>query len=260
MNRNIVRMKLPPVRGKRNFMQRSINELIGYRVGATDGEIGKVEEFYFDDLSWKIRYLIVKTGNWLSGRSVLISPDAAVSGSWGPGTFPVRLTKEQVRDSPDIDTDKPVSRRQEIELYGHYGWQSYWGSGFFAGGFANISDASPIIDEKIIHESANSDPHNENDPHLRSTQRITGYHIHASDGDIGHVNDFILDDQTWQISYIVVDTHNWIGGKKVLIAPQHIKEVQWENSKVMVDISVDSIQQSAIVDKWDNNKGELHLL
>ena len=233
-------------------MERNVNSLIGFNIGATDGEIGSVKDFYFDDSTWKVRYLIVKTGNWLSGRHVLISPDALMEESLQSGTFPVRLTKEQVRNSPDIDTDKPVSRRQEIELYGHYGWQPYWGSGFYAGGFTNISEA-PIVDERIIKESGNTDSRNENDPHLRSTIRVTGYHIHATDGDIGHVNDFILDDQTWQIAYLVVDTHNWIGGKKVLVAVGYIKEIQWDNAKVIIDVNVEAVKDSTADDKWKHN-------
>ena len=230
-------------------MQRSINGLIGYHMGATDGEIGKVEEFYFDDDTWTIRYLIVKTGNWFSDREVLISPDAIIKTFWEQGTFNVNLTKEPIRNSPDIDTNKPVSRQQEIALHDYYPWQSYWGSGFYPGGLWGITDSSPNIDQKIIKEADNTDNQSDDDLHLRSTRQVTGYHVHATDGEIGHVKDFIMDDQTWKLVCLEVDTHNWLGGKKVLLEVRHIREVQWINSKVFVDLSVASIKNSISFDE-----------
>ena len=227
-------------------MQHNVNSLIGYSMEAKDGEIGKVKEFYFDDQTWAIRYLILKTGNWLSGRKVLISPVALIKGECKSGRFPVNLTKEQICSSPDIDTDKPVSHQQEIELYGHYAWQRYGGSGFYAGGSAPfIVDSPPIIDEKIIKQTDNTERSGDA-LHLRSTERVTGYHVHAIDGAIGHVKDFIIDDQTWQLTYLVIDTNNWIGGEKVLIPVSHIKEVQWENFNVIVDENIASIKNSKV--------------
>jgi len=223
-------------------MRRNIKSLIGYRLEATDGDIGKVEEFYFEDTTWVIRYLIVKTGNWFLYRMVLIAPQAIVKKDATPGIFPVNLSKEQIRTSPDIDTDKPVSRQQDMELYGHYAWQMSCGSGFYAGGSAAAMDNDPIIDEKIMKEADPNDKRSDDDLHLRSTKKITGYHIHASDGDFGHVSDFICDDATWQIMYLVVDTHNWFGGKKVLVETGTIKEIQWENSKIILDISINSLK------------------
>jgi sporulation protein YlmC with PRC-barrel domain len=204
-------------------MERNINSLINYNITATDGMIGEVGEFYFDDQSWKIRYLIVKTGNWLSERKVLISPDVIIKQPWTSGLFPVNLTKEQVKNSPDIDTDKPVSRQQEIELYGHYQWESYWGSGFYGGGSLGVSMPFPVVGRKVLIEADKKDKHSDDDIHLRSIQRVNGYHIHAVDGEIGHVHDFIINDKDWQIISIVIYTHNWFGGKKVLIPVGHIK-------------------------------------
>ena len=231
-------------------MQRDLNHLIGWNLDATDGEIGKVEDFYFDDETWTIRYMIVNTGNWLSGRKVLISPVTLLLHSWESGLFPVNLTKEQVRHSPDIDTDRPVSRQQEAELAAYYPGTNYWGTGFYMGGVWGVIPSTPVIDPGMIREDDKTRLSQE-DLHLRSSQQVKGYHIHASDGNIGHVDDFILDDQTWRISYLLVNTHNWIGGKKVLVAVRHIKEVNWENSKVVVDITVNDIKNSTAVDKWD---------
>jgi len=232
-------------------MERNINSLLEYSIEATDGEIGKVEDFYFDDRTWDIRYLIVKTGNWLSDRKVLIAPSAVVATSLQNGLFSVNLTKEQINNSPDIDTDEPVSRQQEIELYGHYQWENYWGSGFYAGGSMGISTPFPVMDKKVLIEADQKVNHAEDDPHLRSTERITGYHLHASDGDVGHVNDFILEEKTWQIKFIVVDTHNWFGGKKVLIPVGIIKKIEWTDFKVFLDMTMVAVEKCKLFEEVD---------
>ncbi len=216
-------------------------------MGATDGDIGKVEDFYFDDETWTVRYLIVKTGSWLLGRKVLISTHALSASPREAGTFPVGLTMDQVRLSPDIDTEKPVSRRQEEQLSQYYPWTSYWGPGYYPGGVVGIMGATPRLTSRVVWETDNAKVSPE-EQHLRSTRQVTGYHIYASDGEIGHVSDFILDDETWQLSYLIVDTHNWLGGKKVLVAVNHIKLVQWEDANVVVDITVDAIKNSAAAD------------
>ncbi len=217
---------------KRTCMQRNISTLFGNNVEATEGEIGTVKDFYFDDHTWTVRYMVVKTGGWLFGQEVLISPYAVLPHSWESGAFPVRLTKEQVRLSPDIDMEKPVSRGQEEGLANYYSWQRYWKKGFFPG-------------EREILKETNEDPH------LRSIQKIADCNILANDGDIGLVSDIIMDDQNWQISYLVADLHNWIGGKKVLIAVNNIKDVNWKNSKVMVKISMKAIKNSSAIDPWN---------
>ncbi len=231
-------------------MQRNIKSLIGYSMRATDGEIGKVEEFYFDDNTWDIRYLIVKTGSWLFGRSVLISPVAIQSVDWGREDFPVNLTKNQISNSPGTDLHKPVSHQHEIALYEHYTWQPYWRSGFYAGGQWGVMPPAPLFAERISKDDENDKMQKENnDVHLRSTERIAGYHIHASDGEIGHVNDFIIDDESWQVLYIVVDTNNWIGGKKVLVPVKHIKEINWGKSQVQIDISKTVVKECELFDE-----------
>jgi sporulation protein YlmC with PRC-barrel domain len=231
-------------------MERNVNNLIGHDLEATDGGIGNVEDFYFDDETWTIRYLVVATGGWMSGRKVLISPHVLVQHSWASGIFRVNLNREQVSNSPDIDTDKPVSRQQEEELAKYYPWQPYWGTGFYQGGVWGIIPATPTFDPNTITDLEGKTGSN-GDQHLRSCKEVTGYHIHTTDGDIGHVNDFIMDDETWKISYMVVDTHNWIGGKKVLISVRHIQKVQWENSKVVADMTAETIINSKAVDKSD---------
>nr|MBC7613946.1 PRC-barrel domain-containing protein [Pseudopedobacter sp.] len=216
-------------------MQHTINSLIGFKMDATDGEIGEVKEFYFDDESWAIRYLVLETGNWFFHKKVLIAPQALLSPDWKNKNFPINLTKAQIKSSPDIDTDQPISLRQEIEMYGHYAWQRYGGSGFYAGGTAGVMDLPPIIDEEIIKANDPAVDHTKEDPHLRSTEIVTGYHIHAIDGEIGHVKDFMMDDQTWTLTNLLIDTHNWFGGKKVLIPVRHVKEILWADYKINLD-------------------------
>jgi len=208
---------------------------------ATDGEIGKVEEFYFDDQVWIIVYLIVKTGSWLSGRTVLISPVALMSGSDRTGMFPVNLTKQQIKDSPDIDTDLPVSRQHEIALHEYYPWQSYWGTGFFEGGIWGI--VTPPVEDLTTPKAPAGDTH------LRSTHAISGYHIETSDGQLGHLRDFIIDDETWHIEYLVIEMHSWLTGQKVLIARNRIKGIQWATSKVLVDVSGWALENSPAYDE-----------
>lgn len=239
-------------------MQRNLKNLTGFGIGATDGEIGKVESFYFDDKSWSVRYLAVKTGSWLFGRTVLISPMALQNTDWEGSDFPVNLTKEQVQQSPDIDTQKPVSRQHEMDLSRHYSWQPYWGSGFYAGGLWGVMPPAPLFDERIMKDvySTEEVQQKNGDLHLRSTGQVTGYHIQATDGEAGHVIDFIIDDKTWQIAYVVIDTLNWIEGKKLMIPVKNIKEINWAASKIILDISIAGVKSCAAFDKSNYNQTE----
>lgn len=224
-------------------MKRRIESLIGFTIGGTDGEIGKVKEFYFDDQSWTIRYLVVETGTWLFGKEVLVSTEAVLTPDWNGKVFPVNLTKEQIKNSPDIDTDKPVSRQHEIELYNYYPWTSYWGGGGWAGGMGTtgmISAATPPLETAIQENTAKQG----GDPHLRSTVHVAGYNIKATDGEIGDVEDFILDDSNWKIDYMLVDTGNWFPGKKVIISPNLVKEVEWDKALVVVKATEEQVKNS----------------
>jgi uncharacterized protein YrrD len=233
-------------------MKKNIKSLIGYSLGAIDGEIGKIKEFYFDDETWTIRYLIVETGNWFSGKKVLISPEALQSREWDARVLPVSLTKEQIKASPDIDTEKPVSRQQELKLYEHYSWQTYWGTGLYHGaGMWNTTAVFPEKDDLTKPESKNTFDEATTDQHLRSTERVTGYSIHATDGDIGNVADFIINDSTWTIDFLVVDTGKWFPGKKVLLSPKWIQEINWMNSSIIVRITVEKIKESP---EYDHGK------
>jgi uncharacterized protein YrrD len=211
--------------------------LKGFKLDSLDGEIGKVEEFYFDDLHWAIRYLVADTGNWLTGREVLVSPYALGAVNKEDRCFSINLTKKQIEDGPSLDSHKPVSRQYERAYYGYYGMPMYWGGPYMWG-----CDPYIVRDpEKWKQPTAAG---KEWDAHLRSTHEVNGYHIQASDGEIGHVDDFIVDDATWAIRYLVIDTRNWWPGKKILISPRWIERISWTESKVFVDLSTETIRQS----------------
>lgn len=245
------RNEFNPTSSRRNFSssskKRTINDLIGFTLAATDGDIGKVEDFYFDDLSWTVRYLVVETGGWLSNRKVLISPESLLQCDWENEKFPVNLTKEQIEKSPNIETNQPVSRQQEIELYTHYPWTNYWGSGdLFAMGTSGMiaPSAGVPMEEAVKSSEINTQSHTSGDPHLRSAKNLQGYTIHASDDHIGDLQDFIVNDGNWTINYIVIDTGDWLPGKKVILSPKWIRDINWETSEVNVNASVEQIKNS----------------
>jgi hypothetical protein len=233
-------------------MVRSASELKGYTIEATDGDIGEVVQFYFDDEKWTVRYLVADTGGWLMGRRVLISPAALGRVDWNSRTLHVNMTKERVENSPSVDTDRPVSRQHESDYYDYYGYPYYW-SGPYVWGPVPYPVYPPVVppagpdpagepttaDREISAASKESD-----DVHLRSTQEVTNYYIEASDGDIGHVEDFLIDDESWTIRYIVIDTRNWWPGKKVLVSPEWIRSVSWSDSRVYVDLARDKIKNA----------------
>ncbi len=211
--------------------------LKGYRLDSLDGEIGKVREFYFDDRYWAIRYLIADTGNWLTGRQVLISPYALVAVNKEKQHIGVALTKKQIEDSPSLDSDMPVSRQYEESYYGYYGWPTYFGGPYMWGSYPYIVRDRDKWGEFTKVEKAW-------DPNLRSTHDVSGHHIQAADGEIGHVDDFIIDDETWAIRYLLIDTLNWWPGKKVLLSPHWIERISWGESKVFVNLPREIIKQS----------------
>lgn len=244
-------------------MLRSVNDLKGFEIIATDGEIGDVEEFYFDDERWALRYIVVNTGSWLSGRQVLISPFSVMHVDRENKQLHVTLTKSQVEKSPNIDTHKPVSRQMEASHSDYYGYPYYWGTPFLWGAeehpvLASRRSASatatatsqpagkPVAttERRTAAEAAVEKQATSDDVHLRSTQEVASYHISAMDGEIGHVEDFILEDDSWTIRYLAIDTRNWLPGKKVLVSPQWISSIDWAQGKVHVNLSRAGVQES----------------
>lgn len=221
-------------------MLRDLNGLKGFAIHAMDGELGKVDEFYFDDKTWEIRYAVVRTGTWLAGRKVLIS--AALlkrEPDWRARALPVLLTREQVRHSPDIDTEKTVTRLHERELHRYYSWPIYWGEGFLAG---SISGGALFPTRQEAEKAEAPQPAPES--HLQSTRAVTGYRLHAADGTLGRVENYIVDDKRWRISYLVAATGTWLPGRQVLVSPHWIERVDWETSEVFVDLTRLAIKAS----------------
>lgn len=210
--------------------------LKGFKLDSLDGKIGEVSDFYFDDIHWAVRYLVADTGNWITGRSVLISPYALIAAHEKQDTIEVGLTKDQIKNSPSPDSHKPVSRQFENEYNGYYGWPTYWGGPSTWGAYP-----LPVRDLQLTIAEFHDD-NESHDPHLRSTDEVSGYHLQASDGEIGHVADFIIDDETWAIRYLVIDTRNWWPGKEVLVSPDWIKRVSWTDRKVFIDLTRDAIR------------------
>lgn len=223
---------------------------------AQDGKIGHVDDFLFDDWQWKVRYMVVDTGTWLHRRRVLVSPAA-----FGPPEFerhmiPVRLTRDQVRGSPPVETAAPVSREEEALLAQYYNWPMYWVSAGFAapgfvppmmpadfealgGGERGRHPARRPVDDAAAAGTAAPDPHQ-----ARSIRNVCTYGVEASDGAVGHVDDFLIDDRTWDIRCLVVATRNWLPGKRVLIAPAWIEDVDWEQARVHVRLTRGAIKGS----------------
>lgn len=228
-------------------MMNSISHLKGATISATDGDIGHVKEVYFDDHAWAIRYLVVDTGTWLSGREVLVSPYAVRQPLSTGKKVDVTLTRQQVESSPNIDTHQPVSRRHEQEFLAYYDYPVYWG-----GDALWAMNAMPMIPQ-ALHRPLETQAErarlerelSPEDTHLRSSANVTGYDIQATDDSIGHVRDFVFDDESWAIRYLVIDTRNWWpGGRKVLVGTHWIDRIDWADKTVFVKLTRDQIKNS----------------
>lgn len=216
--------------------------LKGYKINALDSEMGSVKEFYFDDRFWTVRYLVVETGNWFNSKQVLISPYFIQSVDYEGELINVNLTKQQVADSPPYDSDKPVSRQYEEEFTLYYGTPYYWGSANMWGYYPYLLRDKEMWNRKL-------DPENSWNPNLRSSREVTNYTFQATDGEIGHVDNFIINDDTWTIRYFVLDTKNWLSGRKILISTQWIDHISWDESKVYIDLTRETIRNAPDYDE-----------
>jgi uncharacterized protein YrrD len=222
-------------------MLRSVKAFEGYQVQAIDGDVGTVRDFYFDDEHWAIRYLVVDTGAFFSGRRVLVSPVSFGHADWSTRQFSLALTREMVKNSPPIDLDKPVSRQYEQEYFRYYGWAYYWG--FDRGGIWGGEAYPNILGSRAWSDHRHPDKEG-GDPHLRSVREVTGYFIQGTDGEIGHVDDFIVDDESWAVRYLVIDTRNWWLDKKVLVAPHWAERISWAENNVYLNLPRQMIKHS----------------
>ena len=225
-------------------MLRSVKRLYGEKLGTSEGDIGHVKDFYFDDQKWAVRYVVVDTGSWLSARPVLLAPHAFPSLHQDGKVLLVNLTRQQIENSPSIDLHKPVSRQYEEEYYRYYGWPSYW-LGDLMWGISDFPAVPPPPGPfPSVKTNASGDHQRRVDPHLRSTQALSGYHIQTGEGTIGHVTDFMMDDNSWAIRHVVVETGHWFSGKEILISTNHIDWISYEESKVFVNVTKEAILQA----------------
>jgi hypothetical protein len=219
-------------------MLRNTSSIQNYVLLARDGEIGRCKDFLFDDEKWAVRYMLADTGKWLPGRKVLISPMALGVPDWSTRRFEVELTRHQIENSPPLDIDAPVSREYEKIYDKFFGTPYYWGGDNLWG-----SHPSPSLLRAEQNKLA-TDFEGPEENHLRSIKEVTDYHIQASDDEIGHVEDFVVDDETWTLRYIAVDTRNWLPGRKVLVSPQWATQVDWAERKLWIDLTTDNIKNS----------------
>jgi uncharacterized protein YrrD len=229
----------------------TINDLSDYTIQATDGEIGNVEELYFHQEGWRVRYLVVNLGNWLTRQQVLLVPDVVTRIDTENEQVVVNLTRQQVEDSPDILTDMPVSREKEALLHQHFQWQPYWtghptesmtfGSNAIVQDLPgqSITSRLPQNDAGAVTEMDEGFRYT-----LRSSNAVSGYYIEALDDEIGHVDDFIVDTNTWQIRYLIIDTRNWLPGRQVLVGTDWVQQIRWQESLVKVALAKEKIENS----------------
>jgi uncharacterized protein YrrD len=229
-------------------MLEAISALKGYAIEASDGRIGAVGDFLFDDRSWRVRWLVVDTGGWLTGRKLLIHPSALDGADHDAHRLAVGLTKAQVEASPDIREDQPVSMQMESELHNYYGWDPLWVGGYLgedSGAMAAPLSAPPYFGISANRMRTDIEPSAESgDPHLHSIAEVTGYHLHATDGEIGHVENFLLDSASWEIRYLIVATRNWWPGKHVLMSPHAVSAIDWLEHLVEVAVTREQVKTS----------------
>lgn len=231
-------------------MSKHASEIIGLKVEATDGLVGKVKDFFFDDGTWNVRYYVVDTGSWLNSREVLMSPGSISGFDPKANALITSLTRQQVEASPPVLSDAPISRLYEQQLHNHYDWPYYWGCGAFGG--AGLYAYPPIGDVGLYPDSFGRMPENDlarderiameahladANPQLKSFIDVRGYDIHASDGDIGHVHDFVLDDAMLHLTSLIIDTHNWLPANLVDVCLNEVNHIDWGQGEVIINRS-----------------------
>jgi hypothetical protein len=213
-----------------------IKDLERLKIDTVNEDIGYVYDFYFDDVSWITRYIVVDTGNWLTGKKVLVSPYSIKKPNFLENKISTDLSKKQIKNSPDVSLEEPVSRQFEQMLSEYYGWPAYW----------SMDASMQAMAARYNSDDAKALKLGKDDPHLRSVREVRNYTINAIDGEIGVVDSFIIDDQNWIIKYLVIDTRKWLhwlpGGKDVLIAPEWIENIKWNRSTVNVALDKETIE------------------
>ncbi|MCB8962474.1 MAG: PRC-barrel domain-containing protein [Ardenticatenales bacterium] len=213
----------------------SVATLRDLPINGTDGEIGKLNALYFDDLSWQIRYLAVDLGNWFTEDIVLIIPDAVIG--LGTDQISLGLTRQQIKDSPPLRADQPISREYEARLYDYYQWRPYWYPSVLPGEFGGVFAVPPLTRSQQAAEVPEA-----SENHLRSTAEVIGYKAQLTDENTAKVADFIVDRTNWTIAYLVADTGGWFGHHPVAVLPTWIENINWVDREVQLDLSADTLE------------------
>ncbi len=234
-------------------MLRRIEHLYGYTVRATDGDIGKVRDAYFDDKRWVVRYLKVDTSLWQRGPRILISPAALVSPDWENKVLLLSLTREQIASSPQIDTERPITREEQAKLHEHYGWSAYWQKESSTSGPGVIPFSGRLVDSHQVQEAVApitaDEQLSQGEAKLLSVGEVTGYNVFAQDSQVGILQGFLADDADWAIRYLVVDTKDWLSSGQILISTQWVTQIGWPGPRVHVDVGQESVRASPEYDE-----------
>lgn len=224
---------------------RRAKDLMNLKVQAQDGDAGHLDDLYFDERDWTVRYIVVDTGPWILGRRVLVAPDAFLPLHWEKQIIPVQLTREQIEGSPDVDLSRPVSEEELNAIHTYYGWPMYWAGttplGTMQAGALAAASAQVAGQQEVHEERASAERQG---PLLRSVRDLLGYSIQATDGEIGHVEDAFVDEEDWHIRYLLADTSNWWFGKHVLIARDWLQRVDWTEHALEVKVTRDRVRNA----------------
>ena len=227
-------------------MLQSLKQAYSIRLGATDGSLGHVKDFYFDDHTWTVRYVVIDTGTWLSRRKVLITPHSLGRLELNKGVLNVNLTRKQLEDSPTIDLHKPVSRQFEEDYVKYFGIPSYW-LGDSATGMteANVeASAQGLLTAANIPSGTPAPARNE--PLLRSTLAVQGYHLNTTEGIVGHICDFMFDPDEWIIRQLVIKTGLRLSGPEVLVSATTIFQISYSESSAFTNLSESEVLKSPV--------------
>jgi hypothetical protein len=221
--------------------------LIGYDIEASDGRIGSVSDFLFDDTTWAFRWLVVDNSTWLKERRLLVHPSSISKIANDRRALSVTLTMAEIEGSPSVSRDEPVSRQMQINLYDYYGESPFWeGGGYFGGGAIASPFSPPPMRGPTSQDVLDANPldEDERDPHLRSVAAVTGYRVHATDGSIGHVENLLIDDSRWEVHYFILDTRNFWAGRHVLLSPHAVTEIDWALHEIQVNLTREAVKTS----------------
>ncbi len=222
-------------------MLRSATKIIGHRLHAADGEIGRSVDFLLEEQSWALSYLVVEAGRWLEGQRILISTLALSKSEWTSRRLVMEGTRQQVKTAPRLDQGGPVSRQHELELSRHYGWSAPGPTPLEALPLeamlfdASAAEGAPPLPEMLAAPMSEG--------HLKSVKDLLGFSLEASDGTVGHVDDVIVDDDTWTLPYLVVDSRNWLSGRKVLVPTEWVGRIDRQDHRVEVLMSANNVEE-----------------